>query len=129
MTELKQARKTALSVAAVLLAGAAWSLWRGHLVRAAVFGTAGSLLLLMATVEPRWTARFHLAWTKLAAFLGYVNSRIILSVLYYGVLTPVGLFLRALGRDPLNRRHHAADSYWIPRANPRQDRAQFERLF
>ena len=66
---------------------------------------------------------------KFAGVLGYVNSRIILSIMYYGVLTPVGLLMRAVGRDPLNRRRKPLESCWIPRAKPRQDREQFERLF
>ena len=129
MTDAKQARKTALSVGAVLVVLGAWSLWRHHLLRAEIFGAAGALLILLAVVAPRWTLPFHRVWMKFAGALGYVNSRIILSVMYYGVLTPVGLLMRAAGRDPLNRRRKPSESYWIPRPKPRQDREQFERLF
>jgi hypothetical protein len=129
LTELKQARKTALSVGGVLLAIGAWSLWRHHPLRAEILGGAGLLLCLLGFVAPRLALPFHVAWMKFAGVLGYINSRIILSVMYYGVLAPIGAVLRLLGRDPLNRRRAPSESYWIPRPKPRQDREQFERLF
>ncbi len=129
MTELKQARKTALSVGVALIVIGGWSLWRHHLLRAEIFGGAGVLLCLLGLAAPRWALPFHLAWMKFAGVLGYINSRVILSVMYYGVLTPIGAVTRLLGRDPLNRRRAPAESYWIPRPKPRQEREQFERLF
>ncbi len=127
--ETKQARKTALVVGAVLVAFAAFSLWRAHPLRAQVLGGAGALLLLIGGLAPSWARPFYRGWMTLAAGLGYVNSRIILGVMYYGVMTPVGLVMRLAGRDPLRRRGRAAGSYWIPSPKTRQNPAQFERLF
>ncbi len=129
MTDPKQARKTALSVGAVLLALSAFSLWRNHLLRSEFLGGAGLCLILIGLLTPGFAVPFHVAWMKLAGALGYVNSRVILSLTYYGILTPVGFLIRLAGRDPLNRRRRPAESYWIRRAKPRQDREQFERLF
>ena len=126
---LKQGRKTALLVGAVLLALGGWSWWRAHPSRAALFSGAGALLILAGAVAPRWALAFHRGWMRFALALGYVNSRLILSVMYYGILAPLGLLTRLVGRDPLNRRRKPAESYWIPRSKPRQDREQFERLF
>ena len=125
----RQARKTALSVGVALLAAAAWSFWRGHSGRAEFFGGAGACLIVLGIVAPQLTLPFHVAWMKFATALGYINSRVILSIMYYGVLAPVGLVMRVAGRDPLNRRRKPAESYWIPRPKPRQDHEQFERLF
>jgi hypothetical protein len=48
--------------------------------------------------------------------IGWVMSHVILGIIYYLVLTPIGLLLRALGRDPLRRRFETgARSYWIDR--------------
>ena len=126
---LKQARQTALVVGSVLLLLGGGSLWRGHLLRAEILGGAGAILLLLGLAVPQWTVPFHRAWMKLAGWLGYVNSRLLLSIMYYGVLTPVGFLLRLAGRDPLRRRRKGLESYWIPRPRARQDREQFERLF
>ena len=127
--EIRQARRTALVVGGVLLALGAGSWWRAHPGRAAALAGAGLLLVLLAAVTPRAAVPFHRAWMKLVAALGYVNSRILLGLLYYGVMTPVGLLRRAMGRDPLRRRGAPAESYWVPRAKTRQERAQYERLF
>ena len=128
LTDPRQARKSALSVGLVLLSLGAFSLWRHHPLRAEILGGLGAFLLLLGLLAPRWAVPFHIVWMKFAAVLGYINSRIILSVMYYGVMTPIGLLARLAGRDPLRRRR-ALDSYWIPRAKTRQDRDQFERLF
>ena len=125
----RQVRQTALVVGSVLLALAAWSWWRAHPLRAEILGGAGLLLALLGLIAPRIALPFHRAWMKLAAALGYVNSRLLLGLMYYGVLAPVGWVTRRAGRDPLRRRAPRASSYWIPRPKTRQDRNQFERLF
>lgn len=124
-----QARKTAFVVAIVLLLFAGWNLYRQRLIVAEVLGGIGCLLLLSGLLLPSVARRFHIFWMKVAAILGYVNSRILLSLLFYGVITPYGLVSRLVGRDPLNRRGQGRSSYWIPRENSRQAKEQFERLF
>ncbi len=128
-SQIKQARKTALSVGAVLLALSLWSIYRHHPIRAESLGSTGIVLLLLGLFVPRWAIPFHNAWMKFAAALGYVNSRVLLAILFYGVFTPLGLMLKLSAWDPLNRRRKKSSSYWIPRTHPRQSREQFERLF
>lgn len=124
-----QARKTALVVAAVAAAVAAWNLYRGRL---AVVYVAGGIALTLAAAGlfvPAAASRFHIFWMRLAAVLGYVNSRVLLGLMYYGVFTPYGLVSRLAGRDPLGRRKSGGESYWKPRQRTRQERGGFERLF
>jgi hypothetical protein len=124
-----QARKTALVVAAVLCAIALWNLYQGRMTVVAILGVFAAVLTLIGLVVPVAARAFHHFWMGLAAVLGYVNSRIILSLLYYGVFTPVGLVRRLLGRDPMKRRGPAQSSYWVTREYTRQTKDQFERLF
>ncbi len=65
----------------------------------------------------------------LAAALGYVNSRVLLTVLFYLVFAPYGFVSRLVKRDPLRRRGGRGESYWTPRKQTRQAREGFERLF
>lgn len=127
----KQARKTALVVACVLLALAAWNLYRGRTAYVAVLGGLGCALLLVASpLLPAAVARrFHVFWMTAAALLGWVNSRILLSLMFYLVFTPYGFISRLAGRDPLNRRAVKRESYWTPRKKTRQTKQGFERLF
>ena len=64
-----------------------------------------------------------------AGVLGYINSRILLSLMFYLVIAPYGYVMRFFGRDILHRRGPRQDSYWIRRAKTRQPREQYERLF
>ena len=61
--------------------------------------------------------RFIYVGMAYAAFpIGFVVSHLIMVVVYYLVLTPIGLVMRLLGYDPMNRHFDAsADTYWCPR--------------
>lgn len=61
--------------------------------------------------------------------IGWVVSHILLAVVYYGVLTPIGLLLRLRGYDPLQRRlDRDADSYWREREQ-KDDKNRYFRQF
>ena len=124
-----QARKTALLVAVVLLLVAAWNYHRGRMMVVAVLGGIGLLLLITGLLIPPLARRFHSAWMRLAAALGYANSRVLLGLMFYFVFTPYNLVARMFGRDPLTRRGERQESYWVKRKVTRQTREQFERLF
>ncbi len=124
-----QARKTAFVVASVLLLLAAWNLYRGRTSVVAVLGGLGLALLAAGLFVPRAARWFHVFWMRLAGALGWVNSRVLLSLMFYLVFTPYGLVSRLVGRDPLRRRGAGGDTYWTPRKTTRQTREQFERLF
>ncbi len=124
-----QARKTALVVAAVFFAIALWNVYRGRMTPVVIFAGIALVLTLIGLFIPVAARAFHRFWMGVAGVLGYINSRIILSLLYYGVFAPVGLARRLMGRDPLQRRGSAKSSYWVTRENTRQSKEQFERLF
>ena len=124
-----QARKTALVVGGVLLLVAAWNLYRGRMTVVVIFVSVGALLLVAGLFVRAAARAFHNAWMRFASALGYVNSRVLLTLMYYLVLTPYGFVTRLAGRDPLRRRGEAGESYWIERKLTRQAREQFERLF
>ena len=131
MPTRQQARKTALLVAGVLILIAALSYWRGRVVTAGVLGGIAALLISGGLFAPVWARRFHIAWMRLALLLGYINSRILLSLMYYGVFSLYGVVSKLAGRDPLKRRQRSRQqkSYWVPRKTTRQSKEQFERLF
>ena len=124
-----QARKTALVVAAVLFLFAAWNFYRGRMTVVAVLCGVGVALVLTGLLVPALARRFHVFWMKVAAVLGYVNSRVLLTLMYYGVFAPYGLVSHLAGRDPLRRRGAKRESYWTERKTTRQTKEQFERLF
>jgi hypothetical protein len=124
-----QARKSALLVAAVLLGVAAWNLYRGRTTVVVIFGSSGAALVVAGLLVPAAARAFHVAWMRFAAALGHVNSRVLLTLVYYLVVTPYGFVSRLVRRDPLRRRGKAEESYWVERKTTRQAREGFERLF
>jgi len=125
----KQARKTALIVAGVLILLAAWNFYRQRITVVAIIGGIALALIIIGLLIPPAARAFHLAWMKLASVLGYINSRVLLFILFYFLITPYGWIARVFGRDTLNRRAGPKESYWIPRENSRQTKEQFERSF
>ena len=72
----------------------------------------------------------HKLWMTLAVLLGWLMTRIILIVLFYLVVTPIGLLARVCGKDFLNRDFdRKVNSYWIPRKTIPFDRKSYERQF
>ena len=90
---------------------------------------AGGSLAALGQWRPLWLRSAYRSWMPLALALGWLNTRLLLGLVFYGLLTPMGLALRCLGRDPLRRRFEPlADSYRVA-ATPRPDRRHFERPF
>ena len=129
INEDAQARKTAFLVATVLALFAAWNFYRGRMTVVAVTGGISVALLLIGLLLPPVARLFHYGWMRLALFLGYINSHILLFLMFYGLITPYGLVSRLIKRDPLNRRGPQKESYWIPRERTKQTKEGFERLF
>src|SRR3974390_2476532 len=72
------------------------------------------LLLLPAFVFPAGLFWVHKAWMMLGHALGWINTRIILGVVFYLVITPIGLFRTWLGKDPMGRQvRPELDSYRV----------------
>jgi hypothetical protein len=57
----------------------------------------------------------HLGWMGLAKVLGFINSHIILGAVFFFFLTPLALLRRLFGKDKLQLRKHAEDSYFTTR--------------
>lgn len=56
------------------------------------------------------------AWMGVALVMGTVIGSVLITVLYYGVITPIGFFLRLTGHDPMQHHKPAGESFWHPLA-------------
>jgi hypothetical protein len=75
--------------------------------------------LAAAIVVPTILGPLSRQWANFGLLLHAVVSPMILGVMYFLVITPTGLLMRVLGKDPLRlRRDRPADSYWIERRPP-----------
>jgi len=74
------------------------------------------LFLLTAFIKPIILDSFYQLWLKIGNVMGGIVSRVMLSILFYLVFTPVAAVLRLMGKDLLNKKiDRAASSYWIER--------------
>jgi hypothetical protein len=78
-------------------------LWSGLPVRVWALGLAGSLALA-ALVYPRSLRYPYRAWMFVGHCLGWVNTRILMTLMFYAVFTPTAIFMRLIGRDTMTRR-------------------------
>jgi hypothetical protein len=102
------------TVGGVLLAVGVLLLLRGHLSSGRILAAAGALLVLGGTVAPRALALPYRLWMGFARALGWFNTRLLLILVFYLILTPLGLILRLTGKRPLDlKRDPEAQSYWI----------------
>jgi hypothetical protein len=76
-------------------------------------------LVLPALVAPRVLSPVYRFWMALGEVLAWINTRIILGVVFYGVVTPIGLVMRMLGHDPMRRRRDAVGESYRARSAPR----------
>ena len=79
----------------------------------------GFVIFLSSIISAKLTRLIYVGLILVTLPIGWIVSFILLAFFYFLLLTPLGLFFRLVGRDPLCRKFDsAADSYWIPRRPP-----------
>lgn len=88
-----------------------WTTWT------AVFIGVGTVLTVFGLAAPNALRSAYVVWMGIAVVLGFVMTRVLLTLVFVGMVVPIGLIMRALGKDLLSRRlDPTADTYWIRRA-------------
>ena len=114
-------RSLGLTFAAVFVLIGLSPLLRGSGVHIWSIGVA-SAFAIVALLVPQALGPLNRAWTWLGLLLHSVVSPIMLGIMFFLVITPMGLVMSAMGKDPLRRRFDSeADSYWIRRQPPGPD--------
>lgn len=110
----------ALFVVVFALLGA-YGWWRGNALYPWMVALS-ALILLLTLVRPDWLAPANRAWMKFGELLNRIVSPIALGIIFFVVLTPMGLAMRVFGRDAMKRRFDpSARTYWIERKPPGPD--------
>ena len=92
----------------------AWTLW------------VGFIGLLFGMTSPRLLYYPYKFWMKLGLILGWVNSRIILGLVYIIVLLPIAFVMRFIGYDPLRTKQMGEKTY---RVNRKEHQTDLTRIF
>ena len=122
-------RKFGLLVGGVLAALGILYLLR-HKAHYPWFLIPGVVLMAFGVVLPRVLKYVYIAWMTLTIMLGFVMARVILTLFFFLVITPLSLVARLFGKDFLNLKlDRQAATYWIRREQKRRTQANYEQQF
>jgi len=107
-------RSFALSVGGAFLALAALLYWRGRPGAAGALAVLGAALVAAGVIAPGRLGPVYRAWMAFALAISKVTTPLLMGLIYFGVVTPVGLAMRLIGRRVLARRREAP-TYWVDR--------------
>lgn len=90
----------------------------------------GGFVLWLAGFVPRILKPLHWLWMGLALVLGWVMTRVLLTLVFYLVITPFGLMRRLLGGSSMrNKSRDQKTTFWRPRPGDRDDPDHLRRQF
>jgi len=125
----KELRKFGLTMGIVLALFNGFIWWRGKDYYFYFF-IPSILFILLGLIVPLILKPFHKVWMSLAVIMSWFMTRVILSILFYLGITPMGLLARLFGKDFLSRKFNknTSNSYWIPKEIIK-NKSDYERQF
>ena len=77
--------------------------------------TVSLIFLVLGLLNSKLLSPFNLIWVKFGEALGRIIAPIAMSIVYFIIITPIGLFMRLIGKDLLRTKFSKNNSYWIKR--------------
>jgi hypothetical protein len=125
----RELRRFGLTIGIALAAFGFLFWWRGRGYSDVVF-VVSAVFLILSFAAPVLLKPLQKGWMTLAILLGWVMTRVILCVLFYLVVTPIGAVSRLCGKDFLALKFDRdARSYWVPKDSAVGDRSRYEKQF
>ena len=85
-----------------------------------IWSTIISLIfLVLGLFNSKILTPLNKLWFKFGIFLGKIISPIIMGIIFFLVVTPIGLLMRLLGKDLINLKYNNNKSYWIEKKGPK----------
>jgi hypothetical protein len=99
----KELRSFGLLVGVIFTVMGIWPvLFRGESPRLWAV-VVGGLLMVLGALVPDLLAPIHRGWMWIGHVLGWINTRILLGIVFYGLVTPIGIVLRLMGKDTMRQ--------------------------
>ncbi len=77
------------------------------------------IFLVLGLLNSRILTPLNRIWFKFGIYLGKIVSPLIMGIIFFFVVTPIGLIMRILGKDVLNLKYNKNQSYWIEKNGPK----------
>ena len=75
--------------------------------------------LILGLLDSKVLTPLNKLWFKFGIFLGKIVSPLIMGLIFFFVVTPIGLIMRILKKDILNLKFNKSNSYWIEKSGPK----------
>ena len=122
----KELREFGLTIGAILVILGGIAAWRGRPVYPYFLGF-GIAFMAAGMLLPKALKFPQVAWMGFAVVLGFFSSRLVLSILFYAVITPIGIIMRVFGKDVLDQRiDRSAGSYWKMRETATKSKESYQ---
>ena len=73
------------------------------------------IFLVLGLLNSKLLNPLNIVWVKFGELLGRIVAPIVMAIIYFIIVTPIGLFMRLIGKDLLNIKFLKANTYWIKR--------------
>ena len=93
------------------------------------FLSIGSIFIGLGLIAPVALKPIYKIWMIFAVIIGWIMTRVILSVLFFSIITIIGIFTRLLGKDFLSLKTDNRESYWNIRNSEQELNQDFEKQF
>tara|TARA_B100000131_G_scaffold304054_1_gene328684 strand:+ start:1358 stop:1747 length:390 start_codon:yes stop_codon:yes gene_type:complete len=82
------------------------------------------LFFILGSINSNLLTPLNKLWFKFGIFLGKIISPIVMMIIFFGIVTPIGLIMKLLKKDILNLKFNSNSSYWIKRINKKTSMKQ-----
>ena len=73
------------------------------------------IFLVLGLLNSKLLNPLNIVWVKFGELLGRIIAPIVMAIIYFIIVTPIGLFMRLIGKDLLNIKFSKSNTYWIKR--------------
>ena len=73
------------------------------------------IFLVLGLLNSKLLNPLNIVWVKFGELLGIIIAPIVMAIIYFIIVTPIGLFMRLIGKDLLNIKFSKSNTYWIKR--------------
>jgi len=81
--------------------------------------TISLIFLILGLLNSKILAPLNKLWFKFGIFLSKIISPLIIGIIFFLIVTPIGLVMRLFGKDILNLKYNRKQSYWIEKNGPK----------
>ena len=77
------------------------------------------IFLILGLLKSRILTPLNIVWIKFGILLGKFIAPIVMGIIFFFVVTPIGILMRIFNKDLLNLKFNSKNTYWIERTGPK----------